>query len=374
MSRSKSWARGAVLSVAALVIGLGLAACGGDSGGGGPKVALLLPESKTTRYEAHDHPEFEQALKDACSDCDLIYSNANQDASQQQSQMEAALTDGADVVVLDPVDSASAASMVQLAKQQDVPVVSYDRLILDTPDVAAYVSFDNVKVGQLQGEALSKKLADDGNPNGPIVRINGSPTDNNAKLFGEGAAAAFSQAGVQVAKEYDTPDWSPDQAQTEMDQAITALGKTGFKGVYAMNDGTAGGAIAAMEAAGVDPTTVPTTGQDAELDAVQRILAGSQFMTVYKATRPEAETSAKIAVALAQGDPIPTGLLVQQTKTNNGSTDVPSFLLTPQAADKSNMKTVTYGGQPLIGSDGYWTADQVCTAQFQSACQAAGIS
>ena len=374
MSRSKSWARGAVLSVAALVIGLGLAACGGDSGGGGPKVALLLPESKTTRYEAHDHPEFEQALKAACSDCDLIYSNANQDASQQQSQMEAALTDGADVVVLDPVDSASAASMVQLAKQQDVPVVSYDRLILDTPDVAAYVSFDNVKVGQLQGEALSKKLADDGNPNGPIVRINGSPTDNNAKLFGEGAAAAFSQAGVQVAKEYDTPDWSPDQAQTEMDQAITALGKTGFKGVYAMNDGTAGGAIAAMEAAGVDPTTVPTTGQDAELDAVQRILAGSQFMTVYKATRPEAETSAKIAVALAQGDPIPTGLLVQQTKTNNGSTDVPSFLLTPQAADKSNMKTVTYGGQPLIGSDGYWTADQVCTAQFQSACQAAGIS
>ena len=313
-------------------------------------------------------------MKYACSDCDLIYSNANQDASQQQSQMEAALTDGADVVVLDPVDSASAASMVQLAKQQDVPVVSYDRLILDTPDVAAYVSFDNVKVGQLQGEALSKKLADDGNPNGPIVRINGSPTDNNAKLFGEGAASAFSQAGVQVAKEYDTPDWSPDQAQTEMDQAITALGKTGFKGVYAMNDGTAGGAIAAMEAAGVDPTTVPTTGQDAELDAVQRILAGSQFMTVYKATKPEAETSAKIAVALAKGDPIPTGLIVQQTKTNNGSTDVPSFLLTPQAADKTNMKSVTYGGQPLIGADGYWTADQVCTAQFQSACQAAGIS
>jgi D-xylose transport system substrate-binding protein len=255
-----------------------------------------------------------------------------------------------------------------------VPVVSYDRLILDTPDVAAYVSFDNVRVGQLQGQALSKKLADDGNPSGPIVRINGSPTDNNAKLFGQGAASAFSQAGVQVAKEYDTPDWSPDQAQTEMDQAITALGKTGFKGVYAMNDGTAGGAIAAMEAAGVDPTTVPTTGQDAELDAVQRILAGTQFMTVYKATKPEAETSAKIAVALAKGDPIPTGLIVQQTKTNNGSTDVPSFLLTPQAADKTNIKSVTYGGQALIGADGYWTPQEVCTAQFQSACQQAGIS
>jgi D-xylose transport system substrate-binding protein len=370
-----------MLAFAALVIGLGLAACGGGGGGGGPKIALLLPESKTTRYEAHDHPEFEAAMKAACSNCDLIYSNANQDASQQQSQMEAALTDGADVVVLDPVDSTSAAAMVQLAKQQNVPVVSYDRLVLSTPDIAAYVSFDNVKVGQLQGDTLSKKLASDGNPNGPIVRINGSPTDNNAKLFGQGAASAFSQAGVQVAKEYDTPDWSPDQAQTEMDQAITALGKTGFKGVYAMNDGTAGGAIAAMQAAGVDPKTVPTTGQDAELEAVQRILTGDQYMTVYKATKPEAQTAAKIAVALAQGKPLPTtGLPAKETKVNNESADIPSFLLTPIAVTKdgssgtSSVSAAEYGGQKLVGPDGYWTVDQVCTAQFQSACQAAGLS
>src|SRR5919106_1262869 len=369
----RRWARAAVMGIAAATIGLGLAACGGDDdgGGGGPKIALLLPETKTTRYESHDRPEFEAGVRAACPDCEMIYSNANQDASQQQSQMEAALTDGADVVVLDPVDSASAASMVQLAKQQDVPVVSYDRLILDTPDVAAYVSFDNVRVGTLQGEALSKKLADDGNPSGPIVRINGAPTDNNAKLFGQGAAAAFSQAGVQVAKEYDTPDWSPDQAQTEMDQAITALGKNGFKGVYAMNDGTAGGAIAAMEAAGIDTTTIPTTGQDAELEAVQRILAGTQYMTVYKATRPEAETAAKIAVALAQSKPIPAGLIT--TKTNNGATDVPSALLTPVAVTRENIATAEFGGQPLIGPEGYWTAEQVCTGQFQSACQDAGI-
>ena len=373
MSRSKSWARGAVLSVAALVIGLSLAACGGDDdgGGGGPKVALLLPESKTTRYEAHDHPEFEEAVKADCSDCELIYSNANQDAAQQQSQMEAALTDGAEVVVLDPVDSASAASMVQLAKQQDVPVVSYDRLILDTPDVDAYVSFDNVRVGTLQGEALSQKLAADGNPTGPIVRINGAPTDNNAKLFGQGASQAFSQAGVQVAQEYDTPDWSPDEAQTEMDQAITALGKGGFAGVYAMNDGTAGGAIAAMTAAGIDPKTIPTTGQDAELEAVQRILDGTQYMTVYKATRPEATTAAQIAVALARGEEIPAKLIT--TNTNNGATDVPSALLTPVAVTRENIATAEFGGQPLIGPEGYWTAEQVCTGQFQSACQEAGI-
>src|SRR3954467_15430095 len=185
MSRSKSWARGAVLTFAALVIGLGLAACGGSRGGGGPKIALRLPGSKTTRDEAHDHPEFEAALKTACSDCDLIYSNANQDASQQQSQMEAALTDGADVVVLDPVDSTSAAAMVQLAKQQNVPVVSYDRQILDSPDVNAHLPFDNDQAGQREGQTLANKLASDGNASGRIGRINGSPTDNNAKLFGQ---------------------------------------------------------------------------------------------------------------------------------------------------------------------------------------------
>jgi D-xylose transport system substrate-binding protein len=368
----RRWARAAIMGIAAAAIGLGLAACGGGGGGGGPKIALLLPESKTTRYEAHDHPEFEDAMKAACSDCDIIYSNANQDAAQQQSQMEAALTDGADVVVLDPVDSASAASMVNLAKQQDVPVVSYDRLILDSDAVEYYVSFDNVRVGELQGSTLAKKLADDGSPTGPIIKINGSPTDNNAKLFGQGADSELTKAGVQVAEEYDTPDWSPDKAQSEMDQAITAVGKTGFKGVYAMNDGTAGGAIAAMSAAGVDPATVPTTGQDAELEAVQRILAGQQFMTVYKATRPEAKAAADIAVALAQDKPVPAGLV--NGKTNNGTKDVPSVLLTPVAVTKDNIATAEFGGQPLIGPDGYWTADQVCTSQYQSACQQAGIS
>jgi D-xylose transport system substrate-binding protein len=375
MSRSKSWARVAVLSVAALVIGLGLAACGGDDddgGGGGPKVALLLPESQTTRYESHDHPEFDAAVKAECPDCELIYSNANQDAAAQQSQMEAALTDGADVVVLDPVDSASAAAMVTLAKQQDVPVVSYDRLILNTPDVAAYVSYNNVRVGELQGSALTKKLADDGNPTGPIIRVNGDPSDNNAKLFGSGAQSEFDKAGVQVAKEYDTPEWDATNAQNEMDQAITAVGKTGFHGVYSMNDNMAGGVIVAMQNAGLDPKTIPVTGQDAESSGIQRILAGEQYMTVYKATKPEAENSAKIAIALAEDKPIPAGLI--NGKTNNGATDVPSVLLTPQEVTKDNAATVTYGGQPLIGPNGYWTVGDICTPEFQSACQAAGIS
>ncbi|MGZ5313050.1 MAG: ABC transporter substrate-binding protein [Solirubrobacterales bacterium] len=366
-----------MLVCAALVLGLGLVACGDDNddssdsgttasgGGGGGKVALLLPETKTTRYESHDHPEFESALKAECPDCEIIYSNADQDAAKQQSQVEAALTDGADVLVLDPVDSASAAGMVNLAKQQDVPVISYDRLILESDAVDYYVSFDNVKVGELQGDALSKKLAEDGNPTGPIVKIKGSPTDNNAKLFNEGAQSKFDEAGVTIAKEYDTPDWSPDKAQQEMDQAITAVGKDGFTGVYAMNDGTAGGAIAAMKSAGVDPKTVPVTGQDAELEAIQRLLINEQFMTVYKATKLETKAAAQLAAALAKGEDPPADLV--NGETDNGAKSVPSVLETPVEVTKENINDT-------VVKDGYWTVDEICTAQFAQACKAAGLS
>jgi D-xylose transport system substrate-binding protein len=376
MSKNRSWARGAVVAVAALTIGLGLAACGGDDdddgggGGGGGKVALLLPESKTTRYEAHDHPEFESNLKRHCPDCELIYSNANQDAAAQQDQVEAALTEGIDVLVLDPVDSASAASMVNLAEQQDVPVISYDRLILDSPGVDYYVSFDNVRVGELQGEALVQKLADDGNPTGPIVKINGSPTDNNAKLFGEGAQSKFDEAGVEIAQEYDTPDWSPDKAQQEMEQAITAVSPTGFTGVYAMNDGTAGGAIAALKGAGIDPATKPTTGQDAELEAIQRILVGEQYMTVYKATSEETDATAQLAAALAQGEDPPEGLV--NDETDNGAKMVPSVILTPVAVTIDNLQDTVFKDNGELGGP-YQTVQDVCTAQYAQACKEAGL-
>jgi D-xylose transport system substrate-binding protein len=370
--RLRSPLRGVVLGCAALVLGLGLVACGddddddggGDSGGGGAKVALLLPESQTTRYEAHDRPEFEAALKEECPDCELIYSNADQDAAKQQQQVEAALTDGAEVMVLDPVDSASAAGMASQAKQQGVPVISYDRLITDTDAIDYYVSFDNVKVGELQGESLVNKLADDGNPTGPIVKIKGSPTDNNAKLFNEGAQSKFDEAGVEIAKEYDTPDWLPEEAQREMDQAITAVGADGFTGVYAMNDGTAGGAIAAMKAGGVDPKTVPVTGQDAELEAIQRILVGEQFMTVYKATLLETKAAAQLAAALAKGEDPPEGLV--NGETDNGSISVPSVLEEPVAVTIDNINDT-------VIKDGFWTAADICVGDYVQACKDAGI-
>ncbi len=252
-----------------------------EGGGGGGTIALLLPETKTSRYEAHDRPEFEEKVEELCPECEVIYSNANQSTSEQQSQGEAAITQGADVIVLDAVDATAVGSVVLKANQEEIPVVSYDRLILGSP-ISYYISFDNEKVGELQAEALIEKLAEEGSPKGPIVMINGSPTDPNAGQFKAGAHKVFEQEGIEIAKEYDTPDWSPDQAQNEMEQAITALGKNGFAGVYAANDGTAGGAIAAMKSAGIKPETKPITGQDAELEAIQRILVGEQFMTVYK--------------------------------------------------------------------------------------------
>ena len=192
------------------------------------------------------------------------------------------------MLVLDPVDSTAAAGMVTRAQQADIPVISYDRLILDA-DLAAYAEFNSPEVGKQQGTALADKLKEDGNPTGPIVQINGDPKDNNAKLFKEGAAAVFEERGVEVAQEYDTPDWLPENAQKEMDQAITALGEDGFYGVLAANDGTAGGVIAALKGAGIDPSTIPVTGQDAELAGIQRVLAGEQYMTVYKPIEPLAD-------------------------------------------------------------------------------------
>jgi D-xylose transport system substrate-binding protein len=361
------------LALTALVGGGVFAGCGSDDdeksgggsegGGGGGKIALLLPESKTARYESQDRPNFERKTKELCADCEIIYSNADQDAAKQQQQAEAAITKGAKVLVLDPVDAASAGAVVQRAKQSKIPVVSYDRLITDA-DVDYYISFDNEQVGKLQGEALSQKLEESGKSSATIVMINGAPTDNNAKLFKQGAKAAFSAAGVKIGKEYDTPDWSPDKAQQEMEQAITGLGKDKFDGVYAANDGTAGGAIAAMKSAGITPSERPVTGQDAELAAIQRILAGEQFMTVYKAIIPEAEAAAEIAVALVQGKK-PSASLVKD-KVDNGMKQVPSVLLTPVAVQKDDIKDT-------IIKDKFWKPAEICTAKYADACKEAGI-
>jgi D-xylose transport system substrate-binding protein len=359
----------AVIAVAAI----GAAACGGgdnndkgaSSGGAaqGKKIALLLPETKTTRYEAKDRPLFTAKVKQLCPTCTILYSNASQDPAKQQQQAEAAITNGANVLVLDAVDVKSVGAIVKHANQKKIPVIAYDRLISDA-DIDYYVSFNNVLQGRMQAQSLLDGLG--GSAAGKsIVMVNGAPTDPSAGDYKNGAHQVLDKSGVKVAKEYDTPDWSPDKAQRQMEQAITALGKDGFAGVYSANDGMASGIIAAMKSAGIQPSSKPTTGGDSEAAAIQRILAGEQYSTIYLAIKKQAETSAALAVAAAQGKPAPAGLV--NAKVNNGTEMVPSVLLPPIAVTKDNI-------EDTVIKDGFLTPAEICTGPYAAACAKAGIS
>ena len=358
----------------AILLAFGVAACGddddggnggggggGDSGGGAKTIALLLPETKTTRYEEKDRPLFTDKLKELCPDCKLLYSNASQDPNKQQQQAEAAITKGADVLVLDAVDVASVGPIVQQANQKDIPVIAYDRLIPDQ-DIAYYVSFDNVKQGRIQAQTLLDKL---GSADGKsIVMVNGAPTDPSAGDYKKGAHEVFDDSGIKIAKEFDTPDWSPDKAQVEMEQSITDLGKDGFVGAYSANDGMAGGMIAAMKGAGIDPATKPVTGGDSEAAAIQRILIGEQYSTIYLAIKQQAETSAQLAVSAANGEDPPAGLV--EDEVDNGAKQVPSVLLSPIAVTKDNIADT-------VIKDGFLTTAEICTGPYKSACKEAGL-
>src|SRR3954471_9846511 len=373
--RMRTNRRSALAVLSALALGAGAVACGGDDGGSGGSsgaksgggdeggtIALLLPETKTTRYEEQDKPRFEAKVKELCPKCKLIYQNANQDAARQQQQAEAAITNGAKVLVLDAVDAKAATATVNRAKQSNIPVIAYDRLISGAP-ISYYVSFDNIRVGKMQAQALLDKLGDAGGKQ--IVMLNGSPTDPSSGDYKKGAHAVLDSSGVKIAREYDTPDWSPDKAQQETEQAITAIGKDKIAGVYSANDGMIGGAIAAMKSAGMDPKTIPTTGQDSEIAAIQRILTGEQYMTIYLAIKKQAESAAQLAVDMLKGTTPPATLV--NAKVNNGAGDVPSVMLDPTAVTKDNIKDT-------VIADGFHKASEICTGEFASACSEAGIS
>jgi D-xylose transport system substrate-binding protein len=364
LKRTSGFARRAAVGAAAalslLAAGCGATTTGGGTEGGdnsveeGFRVGLLLPESKTARYEKFDKPYFEEALTDLCPECELSYQNADQESSKQQSQAEAMLTEGIDVLVLDAVDSEAAAQIVNQAKGQGVPVVAYDRLAEGGVDY--YVSFDNHRVGEVQGEALLQALEEEGTADdGQIVMINGSPTDPNAADFKAGAHQIL-DGQVEIGAEYDTPDWSPDRAQTQMDQAITSVGADEIVGVYSANDGMAAGVIAALKSAGVDELP-PVTGQDAEIAGIQRVIAGEQYMTVYKAIRPEARTAAEMAVAAATGEEYDGGEAELTEVEDGGGNMIPSVLIDPVAVTEENI-------EDTVVSDGFYTIEEICTDAY----------
>jgi D-xylose transport system substrate-binding protein len=360
---------GFVATVAALLLAVTAAGCGnnsdsGDGGGGsdGNKIALLLPESKTARYEAQDRPYFTDKVADLCPDCEVVYSNAEGDANKQKQQVEAALTRGVKALVIDAVDTEAAASAVKQATDAGIPVLSYARLIQGAK-LDAFISVETYRGGQQQAEAMMEKMTAAGITKPRIIMINGSPTDSNAPPFKEGAHSVFDPAGVEVVREFDTPDWDPDKAQQEMEQAITALGADGFDGVYVCNDGMASGAIAAMKAANIDPSTKFVTGQDAEVAALQRIVVGEQFMTLYQPIKDIAETAAQMAVDMAEGKK-PSGLT---TEVDNGSeSKIPAILKDMTVVEVDNIKDT-------VVAEKFATVEQICTEPYAEACKANGL-
>lgn len=304
-------------------------------------VGVLLPETDSSaRWEAYDRPLLEQEIKAAVPGVTIQYSNANNNADQQQNQAEAALTKGACILVVGAKDSEKASAIVQRAKASKVPVIAYDRLIQDN-DLAYYVSFDNVKVGELQGQYIVdqfKKGAFDLKKGASMAMINGSQTDNNALLFRQGALSKLQplvdSKDLNLVYDQYTPDWDNAKAQQLMEGVLTKE-KNNIQIAYVANDGMANTVIAALRAQKLNGKVL-VTGQDATVAGLQNILTGDQAMTVYKAIPKEAQATAKLVGALASGGDV-SALVNGKTKAKTGS-DIPSVLAVPIAVDKSNIK------------------------------------
>ena len=353
-----------------------VAACGSDnnnstssSGGGASttsgnkaqKVGVLLPDTKSSvRWESFDRPLLQDAFKAA--GVPVTIDNAQGDKSTQQQQAEQLITNGAKVLLLVNLDSGSGAAIEANAASRGVKVIDYDRLTLKG-QAAYYVSFDNVKVGELQGKGLVDCLGSASKP--AIAELNGSPTDNNATLFKQGYDSVlkplYSSGKATKVADQSVPDWDNQKALTIFEQMLQKANNK-IDGVLAANDGLGNSAISAIKARKLKQ--IPVTGQDATPQGIQNILSGDQCMTVYKAVKKEADAASKLAIALATGKQPEAGLV--NGKTNDTARDVPSVLLTPEAITKDNVK--------VVFDDGFLKPSEVCVGKYASLCTKAGIS
>lgn len=319
-------------------------------------VAFLMPDQGSTRYDEHDWPGFKAELESLCPDCTAIYQNANGDATLQQQQFNSMISQGATVIVLDPVDSGAAASLVELGQSQDVKVIAYDRPIPDrAPDF--YVSFDNEAIGASIAESLVQHLKDTGVPadKGGVLQVNGSPTDAAARLIAKGSRDALAASEYKTLAEFDTPNWSPPEAQKWVSGQITRFGSD-ILAVVAANDGTAGGSIAAFKAQGVDPIP-PVTGNDAEIAALQLIIAGDQYNTISKPSEIVGQAAAKVAATFLSGE-------TPEAKTT--IYDAPAELFVPEVVTQENLKAA-------VVDTGIVSTDQLCTPEYADACRELGL-
>ncbi|MBW8737602.1 MAG: substrate-binding domain-containing protein [Streptomyces turgidiscabies] len=369
--------RRTAIAVAASAVAVSLAAgCGvidADSGGAAAEtpakgnditVGLLLPETANTRYEKFDYPIIKNKVESLTNGQGKVeYANAGSDVMMQGQQLQQMIEDKVDVILVDAVDAHAIADEVKKAKAAGIPVIAYDRLAEGPID--AYISFDNELVGEVQGRSLLEALGGNIDPTAKIVMMNGSVTDPNAAQFKEGALSELKDK-VTIAKSFDTKDWKPENAQANMAQAITDIGKDNIVGVYSANDGMAGGIINALEAAGVTKLP-PITGQDAELAAVQRIIAGDQYMSVYKSYPQEAETAAEMAIARIQGRDIQFDALTRDKVDSPTQKDIPAQLVSVVALTKANIKST-------VIEDGIYKVSDICTRKFESDCSALGLN
>jgi D-xylose transport system substrate-binding protein len=359
----------AIVAVGALAVTAG--ACGSNSNSGGGSgssgsssttktggVAVLLPDSKSSvRWETLDRPLLKAAFDAAGVKSEI--QNAEADKSTQQQQAEQAITNGAKVLLLVNLDSGSGAAIAANAKSQGVSVIDYDRLTLNG-DSDYYVSFDNEKVGQLQGQGLVDCL---GTTNGQsIAELNGSPTDNNATLFKKGYDSVltplYKSGKLKKAADQSVPDWD-NQKGLQIFEQMLQKSSNKIDGVLAANDGLGNSAISALKARKLPQ--IPVTGQDATLQGIQNIVNGDQCMTVYKAIKKEADAAAKLAIALAKGEK-PTA----PSSINNGTKDVPAVFETPVAVTKDTIKD--YIGQPDFPKK-----EEICAGKLASKCSGLGL-
>ncbi|MGK4580678.1 sugar ABC transporter substrate-binding protein [Kitasatospora sp. HPMI-4] len=358
--------RRAVIGTAAVSMALTMSACGkagGDkkdsaSSGDTKSIGLLLPENaSSTRYESFDKPFITAKVKELCADCEVKYSNAEGSAAKQKQQFDTLIAQGVKVIILDAFDAKSTQQWVKEAADKGVKVIAYDRLA--TGPVSAYVSFDNEKVGELQGQALVDALGDKA-ADANVVMINGDDADPNAGQFKAGAHKVLDSKVKKIVYE-QSGEWKPTVAGQKIGAAITQLGKDGFQAVYSANDGMAAAIVTQLKAAGI---SVPVGGQDAGLDAIQRIVAGDQTYTIYKAYKPLADSAAELAVDLLQGKDIKS----VATATADSDTDkgIPAKLLEAKVVTKSNIKDT-------VIADGLYKASDICTADYAEACKAAGL-
>ncbi|HEU6444368.1 MAG TPA: substrate-binding domain-containing protein [Gaiellaceae bacterium] len=356
-----------LLLVAALV--LVAAGCGGDDdeGGGDGPIWVLLPDSATSpRWESDDRRYFEEAFSEADVEFNIV--NAEGDAAQQQSQAEQAISDDASVILFVSIDTGSGATIIDTAKDADVPIIEYDRFNTGGSGGAAYVSFDNVKVGQTMGRELEPAIDALNKPKPQVVMLNGGEEDNNSFLFRTGYYETVKKrvdAGDwALVADRHVPGWDNQQAQTLMEQILTSANNK-VDAVFAANDGLANSAINAMEAAGIQK--VPVSGQDATVAGIQNILLGKQTMTVYKPIKAEADVAAAVALALRNGEDIENvevadvefnliGIKADDgnpTEEPEGDGVVPYFALTPIGVTTDNIADT-------VIQDGFRTVDEVC--------------